>query len=394
MNIDAGSHKSSCDFAYILILDGLENPPIIYPLLNLHLRTEPICINSQQPRPLPTVRPIHYPHKPSYLRKNSLKLFLIDPQDMLVLEHLNLSVIFINNPPNNTLLLIVPFIRQSFAHDFHDNTLTQPVILSIAPLFRFFLLLHQLLQSRCIFLARTLTFPFPFPAVTALFILLIKQKPRIIILRVLFQGPQTKFNFPFALLAIIFLQDSGFSFCFVVFGSGRALLEHGLRVTVDVGDEPALGGLLDLALACAAEVLDKLGEGGPLGGVHVDVVAIGDVLVVDDGGGDAAESVAALHVFEEGGLELLRVAVDDAGGVLAEDLHLALVGFAHAVALETVLVPALLLAHLAVPPELLEALGLDPVRDRLWGKEFVLSHEEILGDGFEGIWIRLGFERF
>ena len=49
-------------------------------------------------------------------------------------------------------------------------------------------------------------------------------------------------------------------------------------------------------------------------------------------------------------------------GVLAEDLHLALVALAHAVALEPVLVPALLLAHLAVPPQLLQPFRLDSVR--------------------------------
>ena len=37
----------------------------------------------------------------------------------------------------------------------------------------------------------------------------------------------------------------------------------------------------------------------------MDVVAFVDVLVVDDGSGDAAEAVAALHVVEEAGLELV-----------------------------------------------------------------------------------------
>lgn len=97
----------------------------------------------------------------------------------------------------------------------------------------------------------------------------------------------------------------------------------------------------------------------------MDVVAVGDVLVVDDGGGDAAEAVATLHVVKEGGLELLGVAVDDAVRVLAEDLHLALVALAHAVALEAVLVAALFLAHLAVPAELLETFGLDSISDCL-----------------------------
>lgn len=156
----------------------------------------------------------------------------------------------------------------------------------------------------------------------------------------------------------------------------EAVLEEGLGVAVDVGDEPALGGVLDLALAGAAKVLDELGEGGPLGGVHVDMVAVGDILVVDDGGGNAGEAVGAAHEVEEGILKFFRVAVDNTSGVLAKYLHLALVGLAHAVAFEPVLVPALLLAHLAVPPQLLQTLRLYPVRDRLRRQEVVLSHSE------------------
>jgi hypothetical protein len=106
----------------------------------------------------------------------------------------------------------------------------------------------------------------------------------------------------------------------------------------------------------------------------VDVVAIVDVLVVNNGGGDTTESVTALHVFEESAFEFLRIALDDSGRVLTEDLHLALVALAHTVALETVLVAALLLAHLAVPSKLLETLRFDPIRDRLWRKELVLPH--------------------
>lgn len=106
----------------------------------------------------------------------------------------------------------------------------------------------------------------------------------------------------------------------------------------------------------------------------MNMVSIVDVLVVDDGGCDAAEAMAALHVFEETGLELFRIAVDDPVGVLAEDLHLALVTLAHAVAFESVLVPTLLLAHLAVPSELLETFGFDAVSNCLWCQKIVLPH--------------------
>jgi hypothetical protein len=44
------------------------------------------------------------------------------------------------------------------------------------------------------------------------------------------------------------------------------------------------------------------------------------------------------------------------------------------VALETVLVSALLLAHLAVPAQLLQPLRLDPVGNPLRGPHVVLTH--------------------
>lgn len=85
----------------------------------------------------------------------------------------------------------------------------------------------------------------------------------------------------------------------------------------------------------------------------MDVVAICDVFVVYDGGGNAAESVAAFDVIEEGRLEFLGVTVHKSIRVLAENLHLALMTFRHAVAFESIFVPALFLAHLTVPSQLL-----------------------------------------
>ncbi|KAI8031458.1 hypothetical protein LOK49_LG01G01772 [Camellia lanceoleosa] len=104
------------------------------------------------------------------------------------------------------------------------------------------------------------------------------------------------------------------------------------------------------------------------------MVAISNVFVIDHGGSNATEAVAAFDVVEELSLELLVVAVDDSVGVLAKDLHLALVALAHAVALEPVLVPTLLLAHLAVPPKFLQTLRLDSIRNRLRSQKFVLAH--------------------
>ena len=62
--------------------------------------------------------------------------------------------------------------------------------------------------------------------------------------------------------------------------------------------------------------------------------------------------------------------------VFGEHGHLPLVRFRLAVALEAVLVAALLLAHLAVPAQLLQALGLDAVGDGLGREEplLLLTH--------------------
>jgi hypothetical protein len=60
-----------------------------------------------------------------------------------------------------------------------------------------------------------------------------------------------------------------------------AVLGHLLvHVYVDVRDEPPLLCLFHLALPLPPQVLDKRGQGQPLGGVHVDVVAVADELVV------------------------------------------------------------------------------------------------------------------
>ena len=109
-------------------------------------------------------------------------------------------------------------------------------------------------------------------------------------------------------------------------------------------------------------------------------------------GGDAREGMAAAQVLHEGALKLLGEALDDCGcrkqgprlaeatpvlgrvqtqqqpassgtsvGGLPEHHHLALVGLAGEVALEAILVAALLLAHLTIPAQLLQALGLDAI---------------------------------
>ena len=68
----------------------------------------------------------------------------------------------------------------------------------------------------------------------------------------------------------------------------------------------------------------------------------------------------------------------DGARVLGEDAHLAQVRVARLVALEAVLVAALLLAHLAVPPQLLQAFGFYAVRNRLWRHETMLWHRQMI----------------
>ena len=146
----------------------------------------------------------------------------------------------------------------------------------------------------------------------------------------------------------------------------QSLFEQSLRISIYIRNEPTFRGFLDFTLAGSTEILDELSERGPLDRVHLDVVAIVDVLIVNDGSDDATELVATLHVVQESAFEFFEVSFDDLGRVLAEDLHLTLVALAYIVALETVLVAILLLAHLAVPSELLKPLRFDPIHDRFW----------------------------
>lgn len=102
----------------------------------------------------------------------------------------------------------------------------------------------------------------------------------------------------------------------------------------------------------------------------------------------------------------LREVVHELGGVLRGQQQLPLVGLGHAVALEAILcstnrtetqsgrpripvnapqsqsnshlVSTLFLAHLAVPPQLLETFGLDSVADGLRGQKIRFSHRDHL----------------
>ena len=77
--------------------------------------------------------------------------------------------------------------------------------------------------------------------------------------------------------------------------------------------------------------------------------------------------------------KLLAVPIDEPALVRTEQLHLPQVRLGRDVALEPILVPALLRAHLAVEPEFLQALRLGSVRDALRGEEIVLAHPPCRG---------------
>lgn len=104
------------------------------------------------------------------------------------------------------------------------------------------------------------------------------------------------------------------------------------------------------------------------------MMPIRNVLIPNNSGSDAGRPVRALQMLHELFLKLLREPVYKPIRVIPEHLHLPLVALRQAVALKPILVAALLLAHLAVPLELLQPLGLDPVGDCLRRQKLVLPH--------------------
>lgn len=83
------------------------------------------------------------------------------------------------------------------------------------------------------------------------------------------------------------------------------------------------------------------------------VVPVRNVLIPNNRGRHTGGPVRPFQMLHEHLLELLRESVDETVGVIAEHLHLALMAIGQAVTFEAVFVTALLLAHLAVPFELL-----------------------------------------
>lgn len=106
----------------------------------------------------------------------------------------------------------------------------------------------------------------------------------------------------------------------------------------------------------------------------MNMMPVGDILIPDNRGSDASRPVRAFQMLHKHLLELLRVSVNEALRIIPEHLHLALVTVRHTMTLEAVLIATLFLAHLAVPLQLLQTLGLDPIGDGLGRQKLVLPH--------------------
>ncbi len=85
------------------------------------------------------------------------------------------------------------------------------------------------------------------------------------------------------------------------------------------------------------QVLAEVGEREPFGGVHVRVVAVADVLLVDDVGVDPFRAEASAQGEEEVTFESARELIHETGLVVGEEQQLALMRLGHCVAFETVL---------------------------------------------------------
>ena len=151
---------------------------------------------------------------------------------------------------------------------------------------------------------------------------------------------------------------------------GTHLLRQGLWTVVYPCNEPSLLRLIHPRNTGPAQVLHELGEGDPAGSVHVQMVLVLDKLLIDRVRLDALRAEAAGEELDEVVLELGREIGDVLPGTLADNKHLPEVGLGLRVTLEAILVSALFLADLAVPPQTLEALGLHLVGQILWCSDY------------------------
>mmetsp|Transcript_14319 Transcript_14319/g.32857 ORF Transcript_14319/g.32857 Transcript_14319/m.32857 type:complete len:322 (+) Transcript_14319:487-1452(+) len=132
-------------------------------------------------------------------------------------------------------------------------------------------------------------------------------------------------------------------------------------VALDVRDVPPPLGLLDDAHALLPEVLHEVCQRGPFRGVHVNVALVLYDFLVNIVGVHPLRAVPPPQSLEVDRLKFTAEGVHHTPGIVPEYTHVAQVRVGCEVALEAVLVAALLLTHLAIEFELLKSLGLHSI---------------------------------
>ncbi|KZL82013.1 hypothetical protein CI238_06107, partial [Colletotrichum incanum] len=159
-----------------------------------------------------------------------------------------------------------------------------------------------------------------------------------------------------------------------LFSPQRLLPLECIGRVIDPRDMNTLFVLFDAADALAAQVLRKLGQTGPFRRVHVHVLLVGDVLLVKVVDLHLLLPVTRAEQLCEVAKELVAVLIEKLFRVLAHDEHLPHVRLGLRVHLEAVLIAALLLAHLAVPPQPLQAFALELVAQVLRRADLCFRH--------------------
>ena len=117
-------------------------------------------------------------------------------------------------------------------------------------------------------------------------------------------------------------------------------------------------------------MLDELRERDPARCIHMEMTLVLDEFLIYIVGFHSIRAVPTGQELDEVVLELGREIRDVSTGVLADDEHLAKVGFRLSVTFETVFVSALLLADLAVPSQPLKSFRLHLIGDVLRGTDW------------------------
>jgi len=109
----------------------------------------------------------------------------------------------------------------------------------------------------------------------------------------------------------------------------------------------------------------------------VDVLLVGNVLLVDLVGAGSLRAEPPAQQLHVAVGELFAEAVQEFARIVRKEEQLALVGLAHRVALEAVFIAALLLAHLAVPAQLLQTLRFHLVGEVLGRTYLGATHRSV-----------------